>query len=73
MFGTDCRASIVGFVYLISLALCSVDIDALMSDDLGQPLGTLFAQILGTKAGIAFMIINAFCQMACGIAFVSVF
>ncbi|KAM5537391.1 hypothetical protein V8D89_008910 [Ganoderma adspersum] len=59
----------LGFVYLISLALCSVDIDALMSDDLGQPLGTLFAQILGTKAGIAFMIINAFCQMACGVAF----
>lgn len=64
-------ASPVGFIYLISLALCAVDIDTLMGDDLGKPLGILFAQTLGTRAGIAFMIINAFCQMACGIAFVS--
>ncbi|TBU31322.1 amino acid transporter [Dichomitus squalens] len=59
----------LGFIYLISLALCAVDIDTLMADELGQPLGVLFAQVLGTKAGIAFMAINAFCQMACGIAF----
>lgn len=64
-------ASLVGFIYLVSLALCAVDIDTLMGDGLGQPLATLFAQVLGTKAGIAFMIINAFCQMACGVAFVS--
>ena len=63
--------AVVGFIYLVSLALCALDIDTLMADELGQPLGTLFAQVLGVKTGIAFMAINAYCQMACGIAFVS--
>lgn len=61
----------LGFVYLISLALCATDIDSLMADPLGQPIGTLMADVLGTKGGIALMAINAFTQFACGVAFVS--
>jgi amino acid transporter len=61
----------LGFIYLVSLALCSTDIDALMSNPLGQPIGTLTANILGTKAGVALLAINFVSQFGCGVAFVS--
>jgi amino acid transporter len=61
---------LLGFVYLISLALCATDVDTLMANPLGQPIGTLMTQVLGTKGGIALMTINAFTQFACGVAFV---
>ncbi len=38
-------SAILGFVYLISLAYCSTDIDALVANPLGQPVGTLTANI----------------------------
>ena len=47
------------------------DIDALMSNPLGQPIGTLTANILGEKAGVALLAINFFSQFGCGVAFVS--
>ena len=61
----------LGFVYLISLALCATDIDALMANPLGQPIGTLTANILGEKAGVALLAINFISQFGCGVAFVS--
>ena len=61
----------LGFIYLIALALCSTDIDALMANPLGQPIGTLTANILGTKAGVGLLAINFFAQFGCGVAFVS--
>lgn len=61
----------LGFIYLISLALCSTDVDALMANPLGQPIGTLTANILGTKAGVGLLAINFFAQFGCGVAFVS--
>lgn len=64
-------STFLGFVYLVSLALCATDIDSLMANPLGQPIGTLTEQILGTKAGIALLAINFFSQFACGVAFVS--
>ena len=63
-------STFLGFVYLISLALCATDIDSLMANPLGQPIGTLTQQVLGTKAGIALLAINFFSQFACGVAFV---
>ncbi|EJD41031.1 amino acid transporter [Auricularia subglabra TFB-10046 SS5] len=59
----------LGFVYLISLALCSVDVEALMADDVDQPLGKLFVDVLGQHAGVALLAINFICQFACGVAF----
>jgi amino acid transporter len=59
-----------GFVFLISLALCATDVDALMNDELQQPLGTLFANVLGVRAGVAMLAISFACQFACGVAFV---
>lgn len=61
----------LGFVYLISLALCSTDIDALVANPLGQPIGTLTANILGERAGAALLAINFIAQFGCGVAFVS--
>lgn len=60
----------LGFVYLVALALCATNIDDLMSNPLGQPIGTLTANILGEKAGIALLAINFFSQFGCGVAFV---
>ncbi|KIP06824.1 hypothetical protein PHLGIDRAFT_19368 [Phlebiopsis gigantea 11061_1 CR5-6] len=59
----------LGFIYLISLALCATDIDALMANPLGQPIGTLTANIVGQKAGVALLAINFFAQFGCGVAF----
>lgn len=61
-----------GFIYLISLALCATDIDSLMANSLGQPIGTLTANILGVKAGVALLAISFVSQFGCGVAFVSV-
>jgi amino acid transporter len=61
----------LGFIYLISLALCATDIDSLMANPLGQPIGTLTQQVLGTRAAVALLAINFFSQFACGVAFVS--
>jgi amino acid transporter len=61
---------VLGFIYLISLAICSTNIEGYVNDPLGQPLGSLFAQVLGQKAGVAFLAINFACQFACGVAFV---
>ncbi|KIP04158.1 hypothetical protein PHLGIDRAFT_120946 [Phlebiopsis gigantea 11061_1 CR5-6] len=62
-------SALLGFVYLISLSLCATDIDALMANPLGQPIGTLTANILGEKAGVALLAINFFAQFGCGVAF----
>lgn len=62
-------STFLGFVYLISLALCAVDIEALVNDDVDQPLGVLFAAVLGQRAGVALLAINFICQFACGVAF----
>ncbi|KAH8101637.1 amino acid transporter [Cristinia sonorae] len=62
-------STFLGFFYLISLALCAVDIEELMDNPLGQPIGTLFGNVLGVKAGVALLAINFVCQLACGIAF----
>ncbi|KAI0701071.1 amino acid transporter [Cytidiella melzeri] len=62
-------SGILGFVYLISLALCATDIDSLIANPLGQPIGTLTGQILGNKAGVALLVINFFAQFGCGVAF----
>ncbi|KAI0338005.1 amino acid transporter [Trametopsis cervina] len=59
----------LGFVYLISLALCATDIDSLMANPLGQPIGTLTQNILGDRAGVALLAINFFAQFGCGVAF----
>ena len=64
-------SALLGFVYLIALALCATDIDVLMANPLGQPIGTLTANILGEKAGVALLAINFFAQFGCGVAFVS--
>ena len=61
----------LGFVYLISLALCSTDIDSLLADPLGQPIGILTANVLGLKAGIVLLAISFISQFGCGVAFVS--
>lgn len=59
-----------GFLYLISLALCATDVESLVGDDVDQPLGALFAAVLGQRAGVALLAINFICQFACGVAFV---
>ena len=61
---------VLGLVYLVSLALCTTDIDALTGDALGQPVGALLGQVLGVNGGLALLAVNVFCQMACGVAFV---
>ena len=62
---------LLGSIYLISLALCAIDIDSLTGSALGQPIAVLFGQVLGVNGGVILLAINAFCQMACGVAFVS--
>jgi len=62
-------STFLGFFYLISLALCSVDIDEYINDSLDQPLGALFRDVLGVRAGVALLSINFVCQFACGVAF----
>jgi len=62
---------LLGSAYLISLALCATDIDSLTGNALGQPIGVLMGQILGVTGGVILLTINFFCQMACGVAFVS--
>ena len=71
MIWSTWTSTALGFVYLISLALCSTDIDALMANPLGQPIGTLTANVLGLKAGIALLAISFVSQFGCGVAFVS--
>jgi amino acid transporter len=65
-------STILGFFYLISLALCAVDIESLVGDDaiVDQPIGALFDAVLGQRAGVALLTITFFCQFACGVAFV---
>lgn len=70
MIWSTWSSGILGFIYLIVLALCSVDIDRYMEDPLGQPLGVLFGDVLGVKAGVALLAISFLCQFACGVAFV---
>ncbi|KAF7795625.1 hypothetical protein EIP86_006790 [Pleurotus ostreatoroseus] len=60
----------LGFVYLIALALCATDIDALMANPLGQPISTLTANVLGLRAGIALSAISFVSQFGCGVAFI---
>lgn len=72
MIWSTWSSAALGFVYLISLALCATDIDSLMANPLGQPIGTLTADILGQKAGIALLAINFVAQFGCGVAFVCV-
>ena len=62
---------VLGSTYLISLALCATDIDSLTGNALGQPIGVLVGQVLGVTGGVVLLAINVFCQMACGVAFVS--
>jgi amino acid transporter len=72
MIWSTWSSTVLGFIYLISLALCATNIDDLiMNDNLGQPLGSLFAQVLGVNAAVALLAINFVCQFACGVAFVS--
>ena len=71
MIWSTWSSTALGFVYLISLALCATDIDSLMADPLGQPIGTLTANVLGLKAGTALLAISFFSQFGCGVAFVS--
>ncbi|PSR80619.1 hypothetical protein PHLCEN_2v6688 [Hermanssonia centrifuga] len=69
MIWSTWSSAALGFVYLISLALCSTDIDSLVANPLGQPIGTLTANILGEKAGATLLAINFFAQFGCGVAF----
>ena len=62
---------VLGSIYLISLALCATDIDSLMGNAMGQPIGVLIGQVLGVTGGVVLLAIIVFCQMACGVAFVS--
>ena len=71
MIWSTWSSAALGFVYLISLALCATDIDTLVADPLGQPIGTLTANILGEQAGAALLAINFLSQFGCGVAFVS--
>ncbi|KAJ3549968.1 hypothetical protein NM688_g5123 [Phlebia brevispora] len=69
MIWSTWTSTALGFVYLIALALCSTDIDALMADPLGQPIGTLTANVLGLKPGIGLLAISFVSQFGCGVAF----
>ncbi|KAH7103349.1 amino acid transporter [Auriculariales sp. MPI-PUGE-AT-0066] len=69
MIWSSWSSGFLGFIYLISLSLCAVDVESLMGDDVDQPLGTLFVTVLGNRAGITLLAINFFCQFACGVAF----
>ena len=71
MIWSTWSSAALGFVYLISLSLCATDIDSLVADPLGQPIGTLTASILGEQAGAALLAINFLAQFGCGVAFVS--
>ena len=71
MIWSTWSSTALGFVYLISLALCSTDIDSLLADPLGQPIGILTANVLGLKAGIVLLAISFISQFGCGVAFVS--
>lgn len=71
MIWSTWTAGALGFAYLVSLALCATDIDALMANPLGQPIGTLLTDVLGQKAGIALLSLNIIAQFGCGVAFVS--
>ena len=62
---------ILGFMYLLSLAFCATDIDALMANPLGQSVGILITNILGRRAGIALLSLNVVVQIGCGVAIVS--
>jgi amino acid transporter len=71
MIWSTWSSTVLGFIYLISLALCATNIDDLINDNLDQPLGSLFAQVLGVNTAVALLAINFVCQFACGVAFVS--
>ena len=71
MIWSSWSSGILGFIYLISLALCTTDIDSLTGNALGQPIGVLMGQVLGATGGVILLSINFVCQMACGVAFVS--
>ena len=58
-------------MYLIALALCATDIDDLLANPLGQPIGMLTTNILGECTGAALLAINFIVQFGCGVAFVS--
>ena len=60
----------LGFIYLISLAICTTDIDSLMWDPLGQPIGTLLGQVVGVTGGVVLLSVTFVCQVAGGVAFV---
>lgn len=61
----------LGFLYLVSLALCATDINSLLSNPLGQPIGVLTANVLGARAAVVLLTINIIAQLGCGVAFVS--
>ena len=42
-----------------------------MGSTLGQPIAVLLGQVVGVTGGVVLLAINVFCQMACGVAFVS--
>jgi len=60
-----------GSIYLIRLALRTTDIDSLMGDALGQPIGVLMGQVLGVTGSVVLLSTHFVCQMACGVALVS--
>jgi amino acid transporter len=71
MIWSTWSSALLGFIYLISLALCTTDIDSLTGSDLKQPIGVLIGQVLGVRGGAVLLAISFVCQMACGVAFVS--
>ena len=71
MIWSTWTSTFLGFVYLVSLSLCATDIDSLIADPLGQPIGTLTANVLGVKPGIVLLTISFISQFGCGVAFVS--
>ena len=48
----------LGFIYLISLANCTTDIDPLMGNAPRQPIGAVFGRVLGVTQGVVLLAVS---------------
>ena len=66
MIWSSRSSGFLGFIDLISLALCTTDIDSLTKNALREPIGVLIGQVLGVAGGVVLLSVNFVCQVACG-------
>ena len=63
---TTVLASIFGWVLMLIIAYTIVDVEAVISSDIGQPFATYCDQLMGTDAAIALLALIAICLFFTG-------